>query len=33
MRPPAMEAAIKFVNDQFPDCDVAILAGSASRGP
>ncbi|WP_158702795.1 nucleotidyltransferase domain-containing protein [Paenibacillus faecalis] len=27
-----MEAAIKFVNDQFPDCSVAILAGSASRG-
>ncbi|BCB05234.1 nucleotidyltransferase domain-containing protein [Bacillus sp. KH172YL63] len=32
MRKSAVEAARCFVNEEFPNCDFAILAGSASRG-
>ncbi|MCA1026041.1 nucleotidyltransferase domain-containing protein [Cytobacillus kochii] len=28
----AIEAAVKFVEGNFPDCNIALLAGSASRG-
>jgi hypothetical protein len=32
MKITALEAAVQFVNDEFPECEIAILAGSASRG-
>jgi hypothetical protein len=32
MKITAIEAAIQFVNDEFPECEIAILAGSTSRG-
>lgn len=32
MKISAIEAAMKFVNYKFPNCDIALLAGSASRG-
>lgn len=32
MRKPGLEVAKMFVNEKFPQCDFAILAGSASRG-
>lgn len=32
LRMSAMDAAKKFVKEEFPDCDIAFLAGSASKG-
>ncbi|WP_162137281.1 nucleotidyltransferase domain-containing protein, partial [Paenibacillus senegalensis] len=32
MKDSAFEAALNFVNKRFPNCDISILAGSASRG-
>ncbi|MEK3886291.1 nucleotidyltransferase domain-containing protein [Bacillus sp. FSL K6-3431] len=32
MRKFAMDTAEKFINEKFPNCDIAYLAGSASRG-
>lgn len=32
MKPPAIESAKRFINEHFPQCNVALLAGSASRG-
>ena len=32
MRLPGIEAAKRFVSEHFPNCNVAILTGSASRG-
>src|SRR5438128_1136553 len=31
-RPPALEAALAFIDRHFPDCLVAFLAGSVARG-
>jgi hypothetical protein len=32
MKISAIEAATKFVADRFPNCDIALIAGSASIG-